>query len=143
MRSDVADKRPDAEITAPIERIARFMETLDSQFLNDAFADWKAALIENFPPYVFEGVDAVASWAKGFAEHAKNIEELRHCFGDPHDFQREGELAFLSLPTTWRGTIGASSFIETGGWAFVLAKHAGGWRVRNYGWAVTDIAMKA
>ena len=104
----MAAKRPDAEIMAPIERIARFMETLDSQFLNDAFADGKVVLIENFPPYVFEGGDAVARWAKGFAEHAKNIRDLRHSFGDPQDFHLDGELAFLSLPTTWRGTIGTT-----------------------------------
>jgi hypothetical protein len=78
MKSGVADERPDAEIMAPIERIARFMETLDFRFLNDAFAERKIVLIENFPPYVFEGGDAVARWAKGFAEHAKNIKGLRH-----------------------------------------------------------------
>lgn len=139
----MAGECPDAEIIAPIERIARFMETLDSQFLNDTFASGEVVLIENFPPYIFEGRDAVARWAKGFAEHAKNIRDLRHSFGDAQDFQLDGELAFLSLPTTWRGTIGASSFIETGGWAFVLLKDAGSWRVRNYGWAVTSIAMKA
>jgi SnoaL-like domain len=141
MRSGVARERPDAEIMAPIERIARFMETLDSQFLDDAFAGGEVVLIENFSPYVFEGSDAVARWAKGFAKHAKNIGDLRHSFGDAQDFHLDGELAFLSIPTTWRGTIGASSFIETGGWAFVLVKHAGGWRVRNYGWAVTGIAI--
>jgi SnoaL-like domain len=143
MRSGVAGERPDAEIMAPIERIARFMETLDFEFLNDAFAGGEVVLIENFPPYVFGGGDAVARWAKGFVEHAKSISGLRHSFGDPHDFHLDGELAFLSIPTTWRGRIGTASFIETGGWAFVLVKEAGGWRVRNYGWAVTGIAMKA
>ena len=138
----MAGERLDAEIMAPIERIARFMETLDIQSLSDAFADGEVVLIENFAPYVFAGGDAVERWAKGFAEHAKNIRELRHSFGDPQDFHLDGELAFVSLPTTWRGTIGASSFIETGGWAFVLVKHACGWRVRNYGWAVMGIAMK-
>jgi hypothetical protein len=141
MKSGVAAECPDAEIMAPIERIARFMETLDFRFLNDAFAEREIVLIENFPPYVFEGGDAVARWAKGFAEHAKNIRGLSHSFGDPHDFHQDGEVAFLSLPTTWRGTVGASSFTETGGWAFVLLKQARGWRVRNYGWAVTGIAM--
>ena len=142
MNSGVADERPDAEIMAPIERIARFMETLDFRFLNDAFAEGRIVLIENFPPYVFEGSDAVARWAKGFVEHAKNIKELSHSFGDPHDFHRDGEIAFLSLPTTWRGTISASSFTETGGWAFVLLKQPRGWRVRNYGWAVTGIDIQ-
>ena len=142
MKSGMAGERPGPEIMEPIERIARFMETLDSRFLKDAFADGEVVLIENFPPYVFDGRDAVARWSKGFAEHAKNTKELRHSFGDPHDFHRHGELAFLSLPTTWRGTIGARSFVETGGWAFVLVKQVSGWRVRNYGWAVTKIATK-
>ena len=142
MKSGMAGERPDLEMMAPIERLARFMETLDYRFLNDTFADGEVVLIENFAPYVFDGGDAVALWAKGFAEHAKNITELRHSFDHPHDFHQDGRVAFLSLPTTWRGTIGASSFIETGGWAFVLVKQAGGWRVRNYGWAVTNIAMK-
>jgi hypothetical protein len=142
MKSGVANERPDAEIMAPIERIARFMETLDFRLLDDSFAEGEVVLIENFPPYIFEGGDAVARWAKGFAEHAKNIRELRHSFGDPQDFHRDGEVAFLSLPTTWRGTVGASSFIETGGWAFVLLKQPRSWRVRSYGWAVTGIAVQ-
>jgi hypothetical protein len=142
MKSGVDGGRPDPEIIAPIERIARFMETLDPQFLNDDFADREVVLIENFSPYVFEGGDAVARWAKGFAEHAKNIRELRHSFGEPHDFHRDGDVAYLSLPTTWRGRIGARSFSETGGWAFVLLKQGAGWRVRNYGWAVTDIVIE-
>jgi len=100
MEDSVAGKRPDAEMMEPIERIARFMETLDSKFLNDAFAGGEVVVIENFPPYVFEGGDAVARWAKGFAEHAKKIRDLRHSFADPHDFHLDGELAFLSLPTT-------------------------------------------
>jgi hypothetical protein len=142
MKSGMAGERPDTEIMAPIDLIARFMETLDSRLLDDAFADRDVVIIENFAPYVFEGADAVACWAKGFAEHAKNIKGLRHSFGDPQDFQRDGELAFLSLPTTWHGAIGRGSFTETGGWSFVLVKQGRGWRVRNYGWAVTGIAVK-
>jgi hypothetical protein len=86
----VAGKRPDAEIMALIERIARFMETLDSHFLNDAFADGKVVL----PTF------------------SRVVMQLR------------------------------AGRIETGGWAFVLMKAARGWRVRNYGWAVTGIAME-
>src|SRR5271167_3060030 len=93
MKSGVADERPDAAIMAPIERIARFMETLDFRFLDDAFTEREVVLIENFPPYVFEGADAVERWAKGFAGHAKNIRGLRHSFGEPHDFRRDGEVA--------------------------------------------------
>jgi hypothetical protein len=137
-----AAERPDSTIMAPIERVARFMETLDRELLVGAFADADVMLIENFPPYVFEGGDAVDRWADGFAEHAQNISGLRHSFGDPQDFSRQSKTAFLSLPTTWSGTVGGRSFFETGGWAFVLVRQAGGWRVRNYGWAVTGIVAR-
>jgi hypothetical protein len=142
MKSAMAGEGPDAEIMAPIERIVRFMETLDAHSLDGAFADREVVIIENFPPYVFEGGDAVARWTRGFAEHAKPIAGLRHTFGDPQDFRRDGETAFISLPTTWRGTIGGHAFIETGGWAFVLVKQGAGWRVRSYCWAVTGIEVK-
>jgi hypothetical protein len=141
MKSGMAG--PDADLMAPIERIARFMETLDARALDGAFAARDVVIVENFPPYVFQGDDAVPRWAEGFAEHAMNISGLRHSFGAPHDFQSDGDTAFLSLPTTWRGTTGGRSFTETGGWAFVLVKQPDGWRVRSYGWAVTGIEIEA
>ncbi len=142
MNSAMAGERPDPAMMAPIERIARFMETLDRRLLDDAFAAGDVVLVENFPPFVFRGGDAVARWAEGFAEHAKDITGLRHSFGDPRDFSQHGGTAFLSLPTTWKGAVGGRSFTETGGWAFVLVHQADGWRVRNYGWAVTSIVTK-
>ncbi len=137
-----AGERPDFEMIAPIERIARFMETLDARLLENTFAAGGVILIENFPPYVFQGHHAAARWAMSFAKHAKNITGLRHSFGDPQDFSRQGETVFLSLPTTWTGASGGRPFVETGGWAFVLVRQARGWRVRNYGWAVTSIVLK-
>ena len=53
--------------------------------------------------------------------------------------QMRGRAEVVAADATYRVIL----LIETGGWAFVLVKHADGWRVRNYGWAVMGIAMKA
>ena len=47
--------------------------------------------------------------------------------------------AFVSLPTHWTITEDDEVIEEDGGWAFVLTQTADGWKVRSYGWAVTNI----
>jgi hypothetical protein len=132
--------RPDCTMMRPIERIASFMETLDPKLLRGTFADGKVIIIENFAPYVFQGPDAVALWSERFALHAKEISGLRHSFGEPQNFDRSGKTVFISFPTTWSGRLRGRPFVETGGWAFALVKEERGWRVRSYGWAVTNIS---
>jgi hypothetical protein len=46
----------------------------------------------------------------------------------------------LFLP--WTGIASDRRFDEDGGWAFVLVKQRGEWRVRNYGWAVTRLSVE-
>jgi len=73
--------------------------------------------------------------------HLSGVTALRHQFGQPHNFSRSGDLVFLSLPTQWSGVAGGRVFTEHGGWCFVLTKQAQEWRIRNYGWAVTELSL--
>jgi hypothetical protein len=129
---------PDEAMMRPIERIARFMATLDDACLKGAFADDGVTILENFAPFVFTGGDAVARWAKLFRAHAEGLAGLKHAFGPAQDFHVENGLAYLALPTTWTGTSRGQPFRETGGWSFVLALKNGEWCVKSYGWAVTS-----
>ena len=98
-----ADGAPEPKMLAAIEQVARFMETLDESNLQNAFAKSDVTIIENFAPYVFKGPNAVEQWAKGFRGHAKGLADLHHSFAAAQDFSVEGDVAFLSLPTTWTG----------------------------------------
>ena len=73
--------------------------------------------------------------------HLSGVTALRHRFGEPHNFSRSGDQVFLSLPTEWSGFIDGRAFTEKGGWCFVLTKQTHEWRIRNYGWAVTEISV--
>jgi len=120
----------------PATAIVRFMETRDISALTDVFADG-ATLLESFSPYFFNGPDAVTQWANGFINHARDIQDLRHSFGEPQEFSSSGDSAFFSLPLRWTGTANGVSFDETGGLALMLVGYDNKWRIKSYGWAVT------
>ena len=133
---------PAPDMLAAAERVARYIETLDPANVEGVFADRDVTIIENFAPYRFDGPAAVDNWSDGMTTHRKETSNLRHTFGEPIDFSQTGHQAYFSLPTTWTGTFRDRSFIETGGWAFVLIKQHETWRIQSYGWAVTSLTAQ-
>ena len=129
---------PDEAMMRPVERIARFMATLDMAHLESAFVDEGVTIFENFAPHVFAGADAVARWSELFGAHASGLSDLKHSFGPAQDFHLDGSIAYFALPTTWSGFSGGRAFRETGGWSFVLTRQTAEWRVKAYGWTVTS-----
>jgi hypothetical protein len=125
-------------LVAAAERVARFMETLDDADREGAFAR-DVVIVENFPPHVFSGPEAVRRWADGFRAHVRGATGLRHAFGAPIDASVSGDRAYLSIPTTWTFEAGGERFTETGGWAFVMVRRGGTWLVGAYGWAPTGL----
>lgn len=130
----------DPALLVPIEKVAQFIETGDESLLA-AFADKGVVIIENFAPHLFEGADAVKRWSKKILSWHEPPSDLvlQHKFGPVQDLSVKDDLAFLSLPTHWTISQNGGNFEEDGGWAFVLVKENGEWRVRCYGWAVTFI----
>ena len=134
---------PDAAMMAVPIGVARFISSLRDEHLADLFSDSGVTIIESFAPYLFDGPNAVSTWSAGMRDHARNLKGLRHTFGEPQDFSVEGERAFFTLPTTWVGETDGVPFHEEGGWAFVLIREEGRWRLRSYGWAVTSLELDA
>jgi hypothetical protein len=132
---------PDTSMMAVPKAVAGFIASGDEVLLDEIFSDQAVTIVENFAPYLFEGVDAVARWKEGMRAHSEHFEDLRPKFGDPQDFSVTGEKAFFTLPTSWRGLVHGTPFYEEGGWAFLLVREAGSWRLRSYGWAVTHMAL--
>jgi hypothetical protein len=134
--------QPDLAMLAAATRVAGFIESGGASSLAGVFADRDVTIIENFAPYVFDGADAVETWADAMRGHLVHATGLRHTFAPAHDFSRTGDTAYFAVPTTWRGESGGRPFVETGGWAFVLTLQDGEWRVRAYGWAVTSLSAQ-
>jgi hypothetical protein len=136
-----ADDKPNAAMLASIERLAAFIAAGGEGSAAEIFATGDVTIIENFAPYLFSGPDAVQAWTNGMRTHLAGLSGLRYRFGQPHNFSRSGDQAFLSLATHWSGLVRGKAFSEAGGWCFVLARQDGAWRIRDYGWAVTELSL--
>jgi hypothetical protein len=134
-------EHPDPAMMAPLERLAAFIASGAAGLPGETFAAIDVTIIENFAPYLFTGPGAVETWALGMQAHLDGVTALRHRFGQPHNFSRSGDQVFLSLPTEWSGAAGGRPFTEQGGWCFVLTRQGRDWRIRNYGWAVTELTL--
>src|SRR5215469_5550991 len=55
---------PDGAMMAPVTALARYMAHVDGAVLAPVFADGGLVIVENFPPYIFDGKDAAAHWAR-------------------------------------------------------------------------------
>ena len=138
-----ASVQPDAPMLASVERLARFIGAGGEGSAADIFATGDVTIIENFAPYLFSGAGAVQAWTSGMRAHLAGLSELRHRFGQPHNFSRSGDQVFFSLPTHWSGLARGKAFSEAGGWCFVLVGQHGAWRIRDYGWAVIEFSWDA
>ena len=129
---------PDEAMMAPVSALARYMGHVDGADLPPIFADDGLVIVENFPPYIFNGKDAAAHWDAGYRKHVERLKDLQCEFGKAHDFDHNRDRVYFVLPTTWRGIQSGSRFEEHGAWAFVLTKSSGQWRIIAYGWGAND-----
>ncbi len=127
------------KMQVPVQALVQFMATGDETDLRDAFASDGLVIVENFAPFVFQGPGAFERWRDGFRQHATagDLTELQHSFGPAQDVSLDDDTAYFVLPTTWTGRAHGRPFSEDGGWAFVLVRDQGRWRIRGYAWAVT------
>jgi hypothetical protein len=136
---------PSAAMLAPVEALVAFMAKLPQRQHATMFARRGVTILENYPPYLFTGPDAVARWEQGFRKHIADERdaELKVEFGPAEDFAVTGERAYFSLPTTWTGRAGGKAFEEHGAWSFVLERAGQGWRILGYGWGVTSLSERS
>ncbi len=128
--------QPTPDMMAVAEKLAGFIAGGGRDLPPDLFADGPVAIVENFPPYIFTGSDAVSRWAGHMRAHLDGLTSLTPEFGEAFDCGMSGDEAYFSLRTQWSGFNRGTPFRETGGWALVLARTPAGWRLKGYGWAV-------
>lgn len=138
MSTDTAIATPDTAMMAAPSALARFLETADASLLDGVFSGGDVTILENFAPHVFLGQEGLAQWRAIMTAHVGAIGALKHEFGAPQDFGLTDQTVHFTLPTRWTGVRDGRRFTELGGWTFVQAPEAGGWRIRSYGWAVVS-----
>jgi hypothetical protein len=134
-----AQGQPTTAMMEPVHGLVAFMSALRRGEQPTMFARRGSCIIENFAPYLFCGLQAVASWSAAFRAHAAadQLSELEAAFGVAQDFSQSGKRVYFSLPTAWTGLTNGTHFEEHGAWSFVLEQADDRWLIVGYGWGVT------
>jgi len=104
--------------------------------VNPASLGWQA-IIDEFPPYHWQGASAAQDW---FAEFGKLVASAGETdfnvkLGAPRYLSIDGANAYLVLPAVLSARVKNKPRRETGQFVFTLEKTAGAWRMATMAWA--------
>jgi ketosteroid isomerase-like protein len=102
-----------------------------------ALCTGQAAIIDDFPPHIWQGANACADWAAALAAAAKErgYTDLHVTTAKPRSVSATGDRAYAVLPTTYSYKNKGKPVNERGLWTFSMQKVDAGWRITGWSWA--------
>jgi ketosteroid isomerase-like protein len=127
------------EATAIMATVHQFTDGLNKGDVKTALAACAspASIVDEFPPYGWQGANACADWANDFAaDSAKNgITDSIVTLGKPKHVDVSGDRAYVVVPTTYTFKQHGKKVTESGSTMTVaLQKVADGWRITGWAW---------
>lgn len=98
----------------------------------------QASIIDEFPPYVWQGTDACLNWANDYDADAKKngITDGSVTLGSPRHVDIAGDRAYVVVPTNYTYKKKGALVKEIGSTLLVaLQKRADGWRITGWAWS--------
>jgi ketosteroid isomerase-like protein len=98
----------------------------------------EVAIIDEFPPYVWQGGTACTDWVDDFAADAKQngITNPVVTLGKPKHVDVVGDRAYLVIPANFKFKVKGKPASETGSiFTVTLRKWPTGWRITGWAWA--------
>lgn len=108
----------------------------DMKSWNALCAD-QAAIIDDFPPHVWQGANACGSWWNAFVTASKNagFANPNVALDKPWHVAVEGDRAYVVEPAVYSYKVKGKPAVEHGVWTFALQRQAAGWRITGWAWA--------
>jgi hypothetical protein len=135
---------PDAQLMAPIQKfIDSFNKGDAAAAASTHAATADLAIIDEVPPYRWQGPQAFQAWGADLENDAKKrgITDQVVTISPPTRVEAEGDQAYVVVPAVYAFKERGVAMSESAQMTFVLAKGAGGWLI--HGWAWTGPKPKA
>jgi hypothetical protein len=131
-----SEKSEKTEVMAPVHQ---FIDGLNKGDTKTALAACAApsSVIDEFPPYGWQGATACADWANDFAADSKKngITDAIVTLGKPRHVDITGDRAYVVVPTTYTYKQKGKPVTESGSiLTAALQKSAAGWRMTGWAW---------
>lgn len=120
--------------------VKKFDAAFNSGDTKTAFAlcSVNAIIIDDFPPYVWQGANTCQTWLKeltAYDNHA-GITDEKVTIGAPWQANVTGDRAYVVLPATYTHKTHGKPVVESGAvWTMALQKTSSGWIITGWAWA--------
>ena len=97
----------------------------------------QAFVIDEFPPYAWQGAGACAAWAKDYGDDSKKngVTDGKVNLGKPRVVEVNGDRAYVIFPADYLYKVNGKPTKETGAaFIFALQKVSAGWRITGWAW---------
>lgn len=93
--------------------------------------------MDEFAPHRWSGPHAAQDWAAAYDKHAQatGVSDGQVKYGAPTRIEREGEFAYVILPTEYLYKERGKAMDEKGQITAVLHKEDGAWKIRAWTWS--------
>lgn len=135
----VAPRAAASDLTDVVATVNQFNDNMNKGDAKTAVAACAAPsfIVDEFPPYAWQGPTACADWANDFAAYNKKngITDLITTLGKPRHVDITGDRAYVAVPATYTCKQNGKRVTESHSLLTVaLQKGADGWRVTGWSW---------
>ncbi|MGO9829156.1 MAG: nuclear transport factor 2 family protein [Myxococcaceae bacterium] len=129
-----------SERTEVMAVVNQFIDGFNKDDVKTALAACAAAafIIDEFPPYAWQGPTACSDWANDFDANSKKegITQPVVTLGKARHLEVTGERAYVVVPASYNFKQNGNPTAETGSiWTVALQKVAAGWRITGWAWS--------
>lgn len=134
--ASASEKSDKADVMATVNRFNDGMNTGDTKTALAACAA-PSSIVDEFPPYGWQGATACADWANDFAAYNKKmgITDSLAKLGRPRHVDITGDRAYVVMPATYTFKVKGKRVTESGSFLTVaLQKSGAGWVITGWAW---------
>ena len=116
--------------------LAQIRSTVDAFTRGEPLANSPQMVIDNLPPYRFQGPTAVTDWGKAYTDSTsgKNVTNASLKLSAPKTVEVSGTHAYVAVPGEWRFNENGKSVVNHGVITVVLDKVDRNWQISAWIW---------
>jgi ketosteroid isomerase-like protein len=130
----------ETDVMATIHRYVASFNKGDVKGANLAICGDQVTVVDDIPPYEWQGADGCSKWLEDSNAYAKanGITNARLTLGKPRQVAVTANHAYVVVPATFSFDMNGKPMKESGAiWTLVLQKGGSGWRSIGSAWAGT------
>jgi hypothetical protein len=126
----------DAELMAPVHQFFDAFDKGDMAGAAAAYEPGDITIVDELPPYIWQGPDALGAWAQDLGKDIarRELTEPKVTLGEVFRAESDGDKAYLIIPAVFSYNEHGAPRHSPARIAFTLVKGEGGWKITSWTW---------